>query len=216
MGVLESLARFNAAHPWSHNEAYTALVLRHARTVRRLGGSAAVDVGCGTGNLLAPLSSVFPQVIGIEPDDSTALIASRRFEASNTVRVDHRAFGGEAAHEYDFIVFVASLHHMPLRATLQEAMFALRPGGRIVIIGLSRETADDRLHSSISLLLNPVIGFVRNPRRTAAAPLHMSAPTASASESFDEIRKIAAEVLPGIRMRRRLFWRYSAVWTAPV
>jgi hypothetical protein len=43
----------------------------------------------------------------------------------------------------------------------------------------------------------------------------MRAPTTQAGESFDEIRAIATEVLPGIRMRRRLFWRYTASWAAP-
>ncbi|MGW6197952.1 hypothetical protein ACWF0M_17540 [Kribbella sp. NPDC055110] len=49
--ALAGLARFNDAHPWSHNGAYAPLVLHHARRVRAAGGIEALDVGCGTGNL---------------------------------------------------------------------------------------------------------------------------------------------------------------------
>jgi SAM-dependent methyltransferase len=113
------------------------------------------------------------------------------------------------------IVFVASLHHMDLRTALQDARAALRPGGRVVIVGVARETSGDAMRSWVSLLLNPLIGLVRHPSRAAQLPEHMRAPTTQAGESFDEIRAIATEVLPGIRMRRRLFWRYTASWAAP-
>jgi len=214
MGFLAALGRVNAAHPWSHNDAYAGFVMRHARAVRRRGGATAVDVGCGTGNLVAALAGVFPSVIGIEPDPTTAATAARRFPRS-TVQIHDRTFGSEPEEAYDLIVFVASLHHMPLRQTLQGARAAVRPGGRVVIIGVARETSNDAFRSAASLLLNPLIGQLRHPTRATDAPAHMNAPTAAADQSFEEIRQVAAEVLPGIRMRRRLFWRYTASWEAP-
>lgn len=118
--------------------------------------------------------------------------------------------------DYDLIVFVASLHHMPLRTTLQRARTALRSGGRIVIVGVAKETARDAVRSGVSLLLNPLVGMIRHPARATLPPAYMQVPTAEPSQSFDEIRTIAKEVLPGIRMRRRLFWRYTASWSAPL
>jgi SAM-dependent methyltransferase len=214
MRVLAALDRLNAAHPWSHNDAFTGLVLRHARAVRRHGGTTAVDVGCGTGNLLLSLSEVFPQVIGLEPDPETAAAAARRFSGS-AVLVEERRFGSEPHQAYDLIVFVASLHHMPLRPALLAARAALRPGGRVVIVGVAGESPGDALRSGISLVLNPLIGLVRHPTRATQPPAHMRAPTSAADQTFDEIRGIADEALPGVRMRRRLFWRYTATWTAP-
>lgn len=214
MGSLEFLDRVNAAHPWSHNDAYAGFVIRQARAVRRRGGDTAIDVGCGTGNLVSRLSAMFPTVVGIEPDRPTAQVAADRFRGSN-VRIDSRRFGNEPPRGYDLIMFVASLHHMPLRATLLEARSALRPGGRIVIIGVARETSADAWRSAVSTLLNPLVGLIRHPRRAAATPPHMQAPTADPQESFEEIRSIATDALPGVRMRRGLFWRYTAVWSAP-
>ena len=215
MGFLAVLARVNAAHPWSHNDAYARFVLRHARGVRRRGGDTAVDVGCGTGNLLSALSEIFPTAIGIEPDPDAADAAARRFSA-DAVQIERRPFGSEPHRAYDLIAFVASLHHMPLRTALQDARAALRPGGRVVIVGVARETSTDALRSGASLLLNPLVGLVRHPKRATRPPAHMQAPSTAATLSFDEIRTIAGEVLPGIRMRRRLFWRYTASWQAPL
>lgn len=214
MGFLAALSRVNAAHPWSHNDAYARFVLRHARAVRRHGGDTAVDVGCGTGNLLRRLSEVFPKTIGIEPDADTAAIAELRFRGS-TVEVQRRPFGGEPRHAYDLIVFVASLHHLPLETALVAARDALRPRGRIVIVGVANETSRDALRSWVSLLLNPLVGLVLHPSPASGYPVHMQAPAAEPSESFDEIRTTAMDILPGIRMRRRLFWRYTASWASP-
>jgi hypothetical protein len=110
---------------------------------------------------------------------------------------------------------VASLHHMLLADALRQARMSLRPGGRIVIVGLARETPADTPRSLISLALNPLVGLLRHPRRAELPPSHMRAPTTAADDSFDEIRHIAQTVLPGICLRRRLFWRYTATWTQP-
>jgi SAM-dependent methyltransferase len=215
MGFLSALDRFNRAHPWSHNDAFAGFVLRQARAVRRRGGSTAVDVGCGTGNLVARLARVFPDVRGIEPDPATAAIAAARFSGSGTVRIEQRHFQEEDRAKYDFVVFVASLHHMLFAEALRRARMNLRPGGRIVIVGLARETPADTPRSLISLALNPLVGLLRHPRRAELPPSHMRAPTTAADDSFDEIRHIAQTVLPGICLRRRLFWRYTATWTQP-
>jgi hypothetical protein len=43
----------------------------------------------------------------------------------------------------------------------------------------------------------------------------MSAPVAAPATTLPEIRQTALRVLPGARVRRRLFWRYSLRYTAP-
>ena len=214
MGLSAVIDRLNAAHPWSHNDAYTGFVMAQARAVRRGGGDTAVDAGCGTGNLLSRLSEVFPTVIGIEPHAPTAASATRRFPAQK-VRIENRAFRAEPPGAYDLITFVASLHHMPLHTALRDARAALRPGGRVVIVGVARATWRDAPRSGLSLLLNPLVGLVRHPRRANGQPAHMQAPATEATQSFEQIRTIANDILPGIRMRRRLFWRYTATWVAP-
>lgn len=211
---LGKVDEFSAAHPWSHNEAYAAWIIRHARKVRRMGGDRALDIGCGTGRLLKELARVMPEVVGIEPDVRTAARArSAVAEVENATVLDEpfdpTIFGGAT---FDLVTFVAVLHHLPLIRTLEAAQALVRPGGRMVIVGLARETPADFPWSAMSVLLNPVIGLIRHPRHARAIPESMTAPTSEPAETFDQIATIAREMLPGVRMRRGLFWRYTAVW----
>jgi 2-polyprenyl-3-methyl-5-hydroxy-6-metoxy-1,4-benzoquinol methylase len=213
--ALAAMGRFNDAHPWSHNDAYAALVLHHARRVRAAGGTEALDVGCGTGNLVRRLAGVFPAVTGIEPDAPTAEQARRTTADLANVRILPQPFDESHRNRYDLITFVAVLHHLPLQATLEKVRESLRPGGRLVVVGLSREASADLPWSIASLVLNPIVGAVVHPRRSSNTPTHMTAPTAMAAESFEEIGLTTERILPGTRLRRGLFWRYTMSWTAP-
>ncbi len=223
VGILQALSRFNAAHPWSHNAAFTPLIRRHARDVARRGGRRALDVGCGTGELVATLAGELPDVLGLEPDPTTARMAQRHIAGIDGARIEQHPFDdrwqfdkSEQSEHFDLIVFVASLHHMPLEPTLRAARNALAPGGRLVVVGVCKDTAADLPRDLASLVLNPIIGLVRHPKPAASTPVSMRAPTAEASETFDQIGAVARRLMPGIRLRRRLFWRYTAIWTRPL
>ncbi|TDW81400.1 methyltransferase family protein [Kribbella pratensis] len=213
--ALAALARFNEAHPWSHNDVYAALVLHHARRVRAAGGTEALDVGCGTGNLVHRLAGVFPAVTGVERDVPTAEQARRTTADLANVRILTQPFDEFHASSYDLITFVAVLHHLPLVATLEKARELLRPGGRLVVVGVSREAPADLPWSIASMILNPIVGIAKHPRRSHTIPTHMTAPTAMAAESFEEIAVAAKRILPGARVSRSLFWRYTLSWRAP-
>ncbi len=215
MRLLDALDRLNQAHPWSHNDAFAGFVLRYARSAQRRGGRSALDVGCGTGNLVERLSRIFPDVTGVEPDLTVAAVAQARFSTLTSVQIELRHFDHGEPDRYDFIAFVASLHHMPLAATLHRAKMSLRSGGQIVIVGVARETPADAPRSLFSLALNPLVGIVLHPLRATQPMPHIQAPTTTATDSLDDIQRIAQEVLSGIRLRRRLFWRYTATWVSP-
>ncbi|MGI8417054.1 MAG: class I SAM-dependent methyltransferase [Nakamurella sp.] len=210
--VVASLDTFNRNHPWSHNDAYIPWVMHQARQIRSTDRTSALDVGCGTGNLVARLATVFDSVTGIEPDPQVGDLAAGRFSGQPGVRIKQVAFEQETG-EYDFISMVAVLHHLPLLQTLRTMRGMLRPGGRLAVVGVARDEQDAL--SVASLALNPLIGAVKHPSRSRGTPAEMTAPTAPANESLPEITAIARQLLPGIRIRRGLFWRYIAVWTAP-
>ncbi|MEV6285369.1 class I SAM-dependent methyltransferase [Kribbella sp. NPDC051770] len=212
--ALTAVGRFNDAHPWSHNDAYAALVLHHARRVRATGGTDALDVGCGTGNLVRRLAGILPAVTGLEPDAATADRARRTTADLPNVRILNEPFDDSHQTRYELITFVAVLHHLPLQPTLEQARALLRPNGRLVVIGLSSESRGDLPWSIASLILNPIVGAVVHPRRATEPPPHMTAPTATATEPFEEIARTASRILPGARTRRSLFWRYTLTWTA--
>ncbi|WP_109773536.1 class I SAM-dependent methyltransferase [Quadrisphaera granulorum] len=213
--ALKTLDRVNTRHPWSHGEVYAPLVLHHARRVVAAGGTCAVDVGCGTGRLLERLASVVPQVIGIEPHAQSAALATHATGDLPHVTVRHAPFGPLPEGSADLVTFISSLHHLPLEPTLEAVRSALRPGGRLVVIGCYRDTPADRLHSWASVVLNPVIGLVKQPRAASSPPPHMRAPTRQPQESFEEVATTMRRTLPGVSIHRGLFWRYVAVWVAP-
>jgi len=65
------------------------------------------------------------------------------------------------------------------------------------------------------MFLNVGIGLICHPRRARATPENITAPTTDPRETFDQIRETARVLLPGVKMRRSLFWRSTAVWVAP-
>lgn len=214
MTPLSRLDRFHQRHPWSHNDHYGPWV---ADQVAASGARDVLDVGCGTGRLAALLRRRAATVTGLEPDPRTARLAAERFTGDPAVIIVPAAFADRPRdRRWDAITLVAALHHLPLVPTLRELRGCLTPGGRLVVVGCYREAGLlDRLATLPAALANPIMALVKHPSRAAAPPAHMTAPTAAPRETLRAIRAAAAKELPGARIRRRLFWRYSLVYDAP-
>lgn len=118
---------------------------------------------------------------------------------------------------YDVITCVAVLHHLPFAEALSRFRDQLAPGGTLVVVGCAREEdLVDHLLGVLSIPLNLAMGWLKNRgRRAVSRPVSMTAVTRSPEMTFAEIRRAAVRLLPGARLRRRLFWRYTLVWRAP-
>jgi 2-polyprenyl-3-methyl-5-hydroxy-6-metoxy-1,4-benzoquinol methylase len=211
--LLHAIDGVNQTHPWSHNDAYSWNVMCHANQTLREGGTTALDVGCGTGNLLGQLAQLFPHVVGMEADPATAALAASAVSPWSAATVINETFPADSQ-RYDFVSMVAVLHHLPLGRGIEAARAAVAPGGRLAIVGVYREERTDALFSIISLVINPIIGLVRHPRRAARLPESMAAPAVPATDSYRLIRQALHAALPGVKVRRGLFWRYIATWHA--
>ncbi|MEV4015267.1 class I SAM-dependent methyltransferase [Nonomuraea angiospora] len=214
MALLSHLDRFNKRHPWSHNDHYGGWVVGQ---VAASGAGHVLDVGCGTGNLAALLRRRATAVTGLEPDPATARAAAERFADDPAVTIVQTDFAGrDPQRRWDAVTLVAVLHHLPLVPTLRELRGCLAPGGRLVVVGCYREAGSaDLLAALPAMVANPIMGLVKHPARADVPPPHMTAPTAEAQETLADIRAAAAQELPGARVRRRLFWRYTLVYDAP-
>ncbi|MGW3105107.1 class I SAM-dependent methyltransferase [Streptomyces sp. NPDC001100] len=213
--LLQALHTFNSAHPWSHNAHYHPWLLR--QLPRSFGR--ALDVGCGSGDLVRLLAGRATGVVdGIDSDPE--IIGRARELTPPGVPVAFSVADASAAGlpvgPYDVITCVAALHHLPLAETLTRFRDQLAPGGTLVVVGCAREEGIvDGVLGLVSVLLNPVVGWLKNRGRAAGSrPVSMTAVTRPPELTFAEIRREAVRLLPGVRLRQRLFWRYTLVWRA--
>ncbi|MFD3418302.1 class I SAM-dependent methyltransferase [Streptomyces decoyicus] len=208
--VLRALEQFNAAHPWDHNAHYHRWIMR--RLPKRF--DRALDIGSGSGDLARLLATRANEVRGIDSDPTIASRAQRLTPAATPVTFTVAdALTGIPAGSYDVITCVATIHHLPFTEALTVFRRHLAPGGTLVVVGLSRaQTAGDHLLGIVAIPLNAATGWLKNKGRRAPRPASMTALTRPADMSFPDIVSEAQDVLPGARLRRRLFWRYTLVW----
>ncbi|MGC0339837.1 class I SAM-dependent methyltransferase [Streptomyces sp. SLBN-8D4] len=211
MPLLDALARLNDAHPWSHNAHFHPWILRQLPSHF----DRALDVGCGSGDLARLLATRANQVHGVDSDER--IIGKARESTDPGLPVTFAVADGRSYDQgapYDVITCVAVLHHLPLAESLVRFREQLAPGGTLVIVGLTRE--DTRVQALLGLAsvpLNLIIGWIKNRGRTAPRrPVAMTAPTRPAGVPYTEFVREARRVLPGVRLRRRLFWRHTLVW----
>ncbi|MEV1006752.1 class I SAM-dependent methyltransferase [Streptomyces sp. NPDC049881] len=209
----EALHRFNARHPWDHNAHYHPWITR--QLPRHV--TSALDVGCGSGDLARLLARRATRVHGIDADP--AILARARALTPPALPVAYTlgdAMTGLPPGPHDAITCVAVLHHLPLTEALTAFREHLAPGGTLVVLGLHRpRTPGDFLLEAAAIPANAALGWLKNRGRRAPRPVAMTAPTRPAETTYAEIVREAGRVLPGARIRRRLFWRWSLVWHRP-
>ncbi|MER7953580.1 methyltransferase domain-containing protein [Streptomyces sp. NPDC096030] len=209
-GVLRALDRFNAAYPWDHNAHHHRWILRQLPTRFER----ALEVDSGSGDLARLLAERAAAVQGV---DSDPVITARARELTPTdlpvTFTVTDAMAGLPAGPYDVITCVATIHHLPYTQALTCFRSHLAPGGTLVVVGLSRaRTPVDHLLGALAVPANAALGWLKNKGRPSPRPVSMTAPTRPADMTFGEIVRETRAVLPGARLRRRLFWRYTLVW----
>jgi len=193
---------------WNHNVHYHPLVLDAVPD----GCREALDVGCGDGLLARKLAQKAASVTGV--DRSPEMIRQARAAASGNITfLEADYLNGTALSEggYDFVSAVAVVHHAPFEDAVDGLVRLPAPGGRLVIVGMAyNETALDWLISGCGLPASMLIGRLKGGKR---APAGM--PMEDSAMHWGEARRAARRLLPGCRYRRRLLWRYTAVWDKP-
>jgi 2-polyprenyl-3-methyl-5-hydroxy-6-metoxy-1,4-benzoquinol methylase len=183
----------------------------------------ALDVGCGTGQLTRELRRVIPYVTGVDRDERSIEVARSSALSAKVGEIEYRcgdfldltlAPGG-----FDLVSAVASLHHMNTASALTRMAELLRPGGVLVVIGLARNGLSRDLAVEV-----PAAVYLRIARRGhGRSSVHRSsgeppgapyrAPVVwPPAETYQQIRRLAGRLLPGMRYRRHLLWRYSICW----
>ena len=198
---------------WNHNVHYQPVILGAVPA----DCTTALDVGCGDGMLACQLAECCAEVTGIDRDARMIAVAQARAQQRTQaappgrvrfIEADFLAYPIEAA-SVDFVCANTSLHHMDFADALVAMAAALRPGGRLAVIGLAADTSiGDYLAAAPAV---PVDLFYRAIYRRGESGALIKGP----DMSWGEVRAVATRLLPGVRYRRHLLWRYSLLWRKP-
>lgn len=193
---------------WNHNIHYHPVVLRAVPD----GSVRVLDVGCGEGELARALSGQVGEVVGIDLDAPTVERARRDAAADNVEYVvgDFLTYDFMPG-SFDAVVSVVALHHMDMAAALARMRELVRPGGRIAVVGVARSRYPADLGFDLAGAIATRLHKLTKTFRETSAPKVWPPPL-----SFSETRRLATPILPGVRYRRHILWRYSLLWTNPV
>jgi 2-polyprenyl-3-methyl-5-hydroxy-6-metoxy-1,4-benzoquinol methylase len=193
---------------WNHNIHYFGLVEKIARRRPRAN---AIDVGTGDGMLAARLHAFIPTVVGLDSSRHQVDVSAERYAAPPGLSFQHGDLLDATVEgaPFDFVVCSATIHHMDLALRLDRLRELTAPGGTLVVIGLGRKsTPGERVLAFASL-------FVSRFMRARHGWYDHGAPMEEPHQTYSEIERTAAHILPGADFRRRLYWRYSIVWNKP-
>jgi len=175
-------------------------------------GARVLEVGCGAGALARHLAARGAEVTAI--DLSPAMIEVARAGGGD---IDYRVAdlmtwkGGN----FDRVVSVAALHHLPLAAALARLRAMLVPGGALAVVDLfDGMRLVEAPYGVLSLLARAARR--RPPHDPALAAAWAAHGAHDRLLALAAIRRTWRAALPGARVRRHLGWRYSARWSAAI
>ena len=202
---------------WDHNGHYHPFLLRHAPTQC----DRALEIGCGTGGFSRLLVQRSQHVLAL--DLSPQMIRIARERSTGFSNIDYQVADvlnyNLPANQFDCIVSIATLHHLPFEMMLGQLKGALKAGGVLLILDLFKGD------SLADLLLNiPAVPWnlaltlwkqhrLRPPREVRAAWTEHG--RTDVYLTLSQVRHGCKIALPGAMIRRHLLWRYSIVWTKP-
>ncbi len=202
------------ADTWGFNHVYHKFLLKfipaHCQD--------ALDVGCGTGLFSTIMAKQVANVVAVDLSPEMTKLAKLRLKAEkNVVVINADALSDElGGRTFDFIISMATFHHMPFEKALKKLTSRLRPGGRLVVLDLLEPvTIEDYLTAGMAILIAPLVRYFYS-RQLVPPPAVRRAWAAHAKFdhflSYQEVIKRTLTILPGAKIRRLLFWRYLLVW----
>jgi SAM-dependent methyltransferase len=163
---------------WDHNNHYHRFLLNQLSSQRQ----SALDIGCGTGEFSRLLSKRFEKVIAIDLSPNMIEVAKQRSRQFSNIdfQVADVLQGEPVVEQFDAIVSIATLHHLPVESLLPDLTSALKPGGRLIILDLlEHESWRDKLSDFVAVPLNWLFQALKNshiqqsPEAAAAMREHL-------------------------------------------
>ena len=206
----------------THNDHYHNYLLRHLPS----NCHHALEIGCGTGGFARRLAERSQHVIAIDLSPEMIRLACKRsaqFSNIDFELADIRDWP-LPIESFNCVASIATLHHLPIEETLLKMKAALKPGGILLILDLFEPArVSDSLMAGLTdslsnLVAVPVSVGLRLIHHGRLFPRREERAAWSAHESHDtyptmnEVHTLCARILPGVKIKKHLLWRYSIVW----
>lgn len=199
---------------WNHNNHYHNFLLEHVPTNARN----ALEIGCGTGLFSRLLATRADRVLAVDLSPQMIRIAQER--CAQFPNIDFQTADVMSAElpleHFDCIATIATLHHLPMAATLRKIKSALKVNGVLLVLDLFQpEGLSDVMTSAVAKAFS--FGLALS-KRGSWRPSKEALAAWVEHEKHDsyltlaELRRLCADVLPGAKIKKHLFWRYSLIW----
>ncbi len=122
------------------------------------------------------------------------------------------------AERFDCIASIATLHHMALADVLPILKAALKPGGVLAVLDLREDgSISDRIVSGVGLVQHLAFQRIKHvaPQTAESRAAWDAHGHDERYPTVDDVRRVCADLLPGVQVTRHLLWRYSLVWRKP-
>jgi ubiquinone/menaquinone biosynthesis C-methylase UbiE len=203
---------------WNHNNHYHKALLKHMPTLC----DNALEIGCGTGAFARLIAERAEHVLALDLAPQMIQLARERsvrytnidFQCMNVMEWD------PPAEQFDYIASIATFHHLPMEDMLVKVRDALKVNGTLVILDLFHETELPKrllniLSSLLAAPLNLIYRTLKNGRMRPTSAQRAAWVEHGKHDSYltiSQVQAICSTVLPGAKVSKHLFWRYSIVW----
>lgn len=214
----DRIALFSEDKGWNHNNHY------HKSLLRKIPSHCtdSLEIGCGTGAFSRLLAERSDQVIGLDISPNMIQIAeerSRQYSNISFQLIDATTWDFPED-QFDCIASIATMHHLPLGEILPKMKMALKDNGVLVILDLYQEEGPaDKLTSALAVPINMALMPIKNGRLKESQELREIWNEHGKIDSYltlSRIHQMCKSIIPGARVKRHLFWRYSIVWKKPI
>ena len=199
---------------WNHNSHYHSSLMKHVPPHC----TEALDIGCGTDSFSRLLATRSDRVLALDLSPQMVWIAKERAEEYSNIdfQVADATVWEFPVEQFDCIVSIATLHHLPIRTMLSKMKLALKNGASLVILDLFQEEGlHDTLTSVLAMPVNAILRLVKNGQLREPREVQEAWVGHGETDSYptlSQVRQICADILPGAKVRKHLLWRYSIVW----
>ncbi len=203
---------------WNHNNHYHKFLLKQLP----LNCESVLDIGCGTGAFARLLAERCSRVVAIDLSPNMIKVAKQHSKEHTNIdfQIADILQWELPVEQFEAIVSIAVVHHLPLENLLPSLKNALKPGGKLVILDLlAHESLYDFISDLIAVPLNWILQIVKNkqihqsPEATAVMREHLR------TDNYltrSQAQQIYTKLCEGAKIKKHLFWRYSAIWEKPV